>query len=413
MNEHVFRKWMGSFSCSLLCLLLTAGTGHTLDVYLAAKQFTQTMPDGRAVNMWGFALDADGNLATDGGEVPTAPGPVITVPPGDPVLNIHLRNDLAGEGISVVIPGQATALAPVVFTDPQGRQRVRSFTAETAPGQIGTYSWNNMRPGSYLYHSGSHPAIQVQMGLYGAVKKDSALGMAYAGIPYDNEAVLLYSEIDPLLHDAIAGAPVDDPLTPVNETLPTYGTINGPTSTIDYEPKYFLINGASYPDAQPLLDHALVPNETLLVRLLNAGFQTHTAQLQGPVLSVVAEDGNPYPFQREQYSVLLPAGKTSDALFTPQQGSYAIYDRNLNLTNGAQAYGGMLTTFTVAAAAPCLGDLNNDGFVNLADFIVLRSQFGRLDCSVASPCSADLDGNGSVNLADFITFRAAFGTTCP
>ena len=40
----------------------------------------------------------------------------------------------------------------------------------------GIYSWTNMKPGTYLYQSGTHPQVQVQMGLYGGVKKDFATG---------------------------------------------------------------------------------------------------------------------------------------------------------------------------------------------------------------------------------------------
>ena len=31
-------------------------------------------------------------------------------------------------------------------------------------------------PGTYLYHSGTHPAVQVQMGLYGALTKNAVDG---------------------------------------------------------------------------------------------------------------------------------------------------------------------------------------------------------------------------------------------
>ncbi|MCB2183358.1 MAG: multicopper oxidase domain-containing protein [Desulfobulbaceae bacterium] len=367
-----------------------AGTCQAADVYLVAKQFNTTMPDGLSVSMWGFAEDADADLSTDGGEMASAPGPMITVAPGDSVLNIHVRNDLA-EPMSLVIPGQTAGMSPVMFTDSTGRSRVRSFTHETAPGGIETYSWNAMRPGSYVYQSGTHPAVQVQMGLYGAVTKDFAAGMAYDGVSYDNDAVLLHSEIDPALHEAVVGG--------------TYGTVDYP-STINYEPRYFLINGAPYPDAMPLYDHKPVPGETVLLRFMSAGLQTHIPTLVGPNMDVVAEDGNLYPYAREQYSVLLTAGKTIDAVMaSPLQGIYSIYDRSLDLTNAMDSDGGMQTRVTINA---CNGDIDGDGMVDLQDFGILRSQWGQI-CTVDNPCSADINGDGSVDLQDFGILRVDFG----
>ena len=410
MKSQNIRNYFRKFVFTLLCLFFTGGTSFALDVYLVAKEFNTTMPDGRVVKMWGFAEDADGNLGTDGGELATVPGPMITVSPNDPVLNIHLRNDL-GDAISIVIPGQIAALTPVKFTDGQGRQRVRSFTTETAAGQIGVYSWNNLRPGTYMYHSGSHVAVQVQMGLYGAVKKDFAVGMAYDGVPYNNEVVLLYSEIDPVLHDAIAGAPVNDPATPFDDTIPTYGTANGPTSTIDYKPQYFLINGAPYPDAVPVVDHHMMPFETVLIRFLNAGLQSHAADLVGPNMSVIAEDGNLYPFPKDQYLVLLPAGKTKDALITPSEGTYPIYDRMLSLTNGATPGGGMMVYLNVSVPVnTCQGDFDNDGDVDLTDLRTFVLDFRRTDCFDvgAPPCEGDFDNDGDVDLTDLRIIGAEF-----
>ena len=153
MNPKRFYKAFYVVGAALFCVPLLAGTCSALDVYLAAKAFSKTIVlNGQgaiaAVPMWGFAQDADGDLSTDGGETPTVPGPAITVSAADPILNIHLRNDLS-EPVSVVIPGQAVGLAPVRLAD----GRVRSFTYETAPGSIGTYTWS-IRPGTYLYQSG-------------------------------------------------------------------------------------------------------------------------------------------------------------------------------------------------------------------------------------------------------------------
>ena len=186
---------------------------------------TKTMPDSTVITMWGYGLDTGAPCT------PTVPGPQLTVPVGDNTLTVNLRNELTSP-VSIVISGQSLpspTTGPVTFSDGQGRSRVRSFTHETMT--TGVYTWSNLKPGTYLYSSGTHPAVQVQMGLYGAVTHDAAPAQAYAGISYDSEVSLLYSEIDPALHAAVAGG--------------TYGMASYP-STVNYAPKYFLVNGAPF-----------------------------------------------------------------------------------------------------------------------------------------------------------------------
>lgn len=318
------------------------------DIYLVARPFTQTMPDGAVITMWGYAQDADGDFATTEDQGPvTSPGPAIVLPDDAADLTIYLRNEL-DEATSIMIPGQLTSMTPAFFVDDQGRRRMRSFTHETAPGQTGTYAWSNPRAGTYAYQSGTQPQVQVQMGLYGAAVKDAAPGEAYPGVPYDAQAILFYSEIDPALHSAVAND--------------TYGTPAYP-STVHYKPYYFLVNGAPYTDTTAPIDAGFRGGRTLL-RFINMGLRTHTPVLQGADMAIVAEDGNAYPHPRQQYSVMLAAGKTGDALFTPTaDGNYAIYDRMLAP--------GMHSWLAVASstAPEAVGDgyaVEEDGALNVA-----------------------------------------------
>ena len=78
-----------------------------------------------------------------------------------------------------------------------------------------------------------------------------------------------------------------------------------------------------------------------LVRLVNAGIQSRALELIDGHWYVVAEEGNEFPYRREQYSVFMPAAKTADAWFTPTLGSdvsaidrqLTIFDRRMALTN--------------------------------------------------------------------------------
>ena len=317
-----------------IILLITAGLSSAVTYTLRADIVPKTMPDGiTVITMWGFSCEAvDVGTCPNQGVV-TIPGPQLVVPVGDNTLTINLTNNLP-EPVSIVINGQMQSPSMVpVWTDGSSgprtdvAQRVRSFTHETASGATNSYTWNNFKPGTYLYQSGTHPSVQVQMGLYGAVKKDAAAGEAYTGILYNNEATLVFSEIDPALHAAVAGG--------------TYGTPAYP-STMDYRPKYFLVNGEAY-SASSLPIFAGNTFEAILIRFLNAGINDLVPIIHGIYLEVVAEDGNLMPYSKEQYTMFLPAGKTMDALISPvQPGTVPVYDRRLHLTNAAVSPGGML-----------------------------------------------------------------------
>jgi len=312
-----------------------------IDYWLRAEPLTVSMPGGINVPMWGYANCTD--LTFSSCTTATVPGPALTVPVGDPLLTIHLKNNLPAS-TSIVIPGQTATMTPVKFTDGTGRQRVSSFTHETlAGGGMADYTWSSMKPGTYLYHSGTHPQVQVQMGLYGGVKKDFALGEVYSGVTYGNEVTMLYSEIDPALHAAVDTG--------------SYGPGTAMPSTLNYQPRYFLINGKPFQAGDPALA-TLTAGQNTLLRFINAGLQTHVPVINGMSMRLVAEDGNPYPWPanpREQYSVMLPAAKTIDAIIVPLAGAgggttrYPIYDRRMGLSNNGAPDGGMLAFLDVGA----------------------------------------------------------------
>ena len=68
-------------------------------------------------------------------------------------------------------------------------------------------------------------------------------------------------------------------------------------------------------------------------------------------------------------------------------------------------------TLTVTPAPSCAGDINGDGLVNAADFVIMVAHFGQL--SGASAGDGDLNGDGAVNAADFVVLASAFGLACP
>ncbi len=319
---------------AFLFLTFTAVPAFSIEYYLRADVTTKVMPDNTVVTMWGFAMDPD--FETESGEV-TIPGPTLVVPPGDDTLVIHLKNNLTMAKLiytacpaSVVIPGLPAAMTPQRFPEggmyPQYAGRIRNLTYDTPPGNTTPvdYIWTNVKPGSYIYYSGNHIACHVQMGLYGAVTKNAAANQAYPGISYDQELMLFYSEIDPAFHEAVATG--------------NYGPGKTMSSTMDYHPKYFLVNGSPFVPGQLPISAGSV-GQNILVRFFNAGLETHVAQFQNLRGILLAEDGWPLNYQTDQYTFELQALKTKDVLLQPAAaGTYPVYDRRLrfdtSITNG-------------------------------------------------------------------------------
>ena len=311
-------------------------------------------------------------------------------------LTINLRNCLS-EGVSIVIPGQPATFTPQTIVDGSGRTRITAFTHEAAAnGGTASYTWAGVKDGTYLYQSGSHPAKQVQMGLYGAL---TIKGASYPDA--HDEVTLLYSEIDPALHSPPAAA------TPLG-----------------YHPRHYLVNGSasqSFPTAGDT-------NHPTLLRFLNAGLDFHVPALNSSYMSLVAEDGNLYPFAKQQYSVSLAAGKTIDALWLPDSaGDYVIYDRRGN---------GMVSTLTMAAGAlqpianddsysvneddplniVAIGVLANDTDASLVALAVPPASVSLVSSTSSGSLSLIADGsfsytpNANFNGTDSFTYRANDGT---
>jgi len=368
--------------------------------------------------MWGYQICLDNTYAVCGSLAagahmppqsaadivvgpPTFPGPVLVASQGD-TLNITLRNNLTTaaataigfasmitEPTSLMIPSQnGTTFSPVwVSVDANGgvtgvtgsgfpfrpgspgtdvTSRVRSFTTETPANNSTniTYTWTGLTPGTYLYESATHPAVQVQMGLAGALKVfpsatpatvgavPPASGQAYnkASTAYNFDVVLVFSEIDQELHYSVGSGLYGTPPPP-----PPGPVVRGQrTSTVEYSPNFFLINGKPYMSTTVPIPNAGAANSTTLLRLVNAGLKEKTPTIINPYMFAMAEDGRLYqfmdntgtltPYTVRHTSILLSAGKTIDATIVPTaSGDYAIFDRSLNMTNANMpGIGGML-----------------------------------------------------------------------
>ena len=356
MMRNILKIAKGVFLTLALLLTMAAGTASAVTYDLCAGQGSLTMPDGQVVPVWGFGLDT-GGICT-----PTIPGPVLRVDPADPELTVNLRNTLS-EPVSLQILGQQLALntGPVWDNGAVGARtdltaRVRSFSHEAAAGGgTATYTWgtviNPFKPGTWQIMSGTDPAKQVQMGLSAPVIKDAALGIAYAddpniegdqSVPYNQELILVFQEIDAVIHAAVSGI------------VGTYGPGGTVTSSVNRDPAYFLINGMAYPNTGLNPVNGLTPvsaGERVLIRFINAGGETHVPQILNNHMMVVAEDGHPLRYAQERYGVELIPAKTVDAVLNPvQPGRVSVLDGRLNLTNAGVYPGGMLAYLNVGSA---------------------------------------------------------------
>jgi hypothetical protein len=369
---------------------------------------SSTTPDG-ATLVWTFESSLASYLAASGTWSPV----VITVPTGQD-LQINVMNNLpvppgATTGIptSVVIMGQlggglgtpgsyttppdhsnAQLLSwPIADpttkgTPPKQGNRVQSFGTEVATGTTTSLTWTAPRAGTYLLESGTHPSIQVPMGLIGMVVVTTAPSGATAGtaygtagsataVTYNAEVPLLFSEIDPVQNNAVKAAVSTSGFSETMVWSGQPGFCGDPNSSayhqcyppaVNYTPRYYLVNGAPFNKTNPVFsDFPASPNAgltgtgTVLVRLVNAGLRMHVpaivgAQTGNPAVGgfgLIAEDGNPLPgVTRVQSEVFLAAGKTYDVKINvpgTAPATLPIYDRELSLSSNATGRdGGML-----------------------------------------------------------------------
>ncbi len=304
-----------------LALIAPGGTASAADVSftLNAVAGSTTLPDGAAVTVWGYN--------DTGGAVSQPGGPTIEVTEGD-VVTVTLNNSL----------GVDTAL---IF---RGQDMVPDLTG-IASGESTDYTFTATRPGTYLYEAGLLPGAQYQssMGLHGAlVVNPSTAGQAYGGATsaYDQDQVLVLSEIDPSLNNSANPAAFD---------------------MRNFNPKYSLMNGTAYPDTPDITVASPGSEQKVLLRYLNAGTVYRSMAALGADQSVIALDGNELNYPRNYVAETFGPGQTADSIVTtPAQTDrdkrIAIYDGSALLHNSNAAGTGGMLTFLLVPAGPSAGD---------------------------------------------------------
>ncbi|HEX3003699.1 MAG TPA: multicopper oxidase domain-containing protein [Angustibacter sp.] len=350
------------------------GTGTVVcDLYAGTGTTTVA---GRSIPIWGFSSTATPDSAT-------LPGPLLVVNQGE-VVRIRLHNNLAGERVSLALPG----IEGVTWGTRQDDD-----TAGVVTGGTRVYTFTADRPGTFLYEAGhtANGARQVAMGLAGALVVLPGDGTAYgaqpAGYPstaYDDEAVLVLSEIDPKLNADPAAFDMRS-----------------------FSPRFRLINGKAFPETDPI---GTDQGHHVLLRYVNAGSHMHAMSTLGVDQVEVAQDGHPMQYASAMVAEDIVPGQTLDTIVTAPSGpesKVAVYEAAGRLSNDGQhaadplqlAFGGMLTYLDTNAPPPSSDDVGP-----LADNITASPQpaSGLVDVTVRADLSDATTGGSSVTQAEFV-----------
>lgn len=273
-------------------------------------------PEGNSVLFWGLA---------DGASPVQYPSPTLIVAQGE-LVTVEVTNALPVP-VSLVFPGHAvTATEVAVGTTQQG-----ILTLEALPGGTVRYQFTATEPGTYLYHSGTRPDLQVEMGLVGAIIVrpsgfDQMMDMdrrAYATMDsmYDAEYLFLLTEMDPVIHRLVERGLIDQVDT--TAFFPTYWFINGRAAPDTmFEPYVGWLPNQPY-NSMPMME----PGQKLLMRVVNGGRDLHPFHQHGNHARIIAQDGRvldtgdlvvagDIDLSYEVFTFQAVPGQTMDGIFT-------------------------------------------------------------------------------------------------
>lgn len=240
-----------------------------------------TMPDGRRIRFWGFEDEDSGRVL---------PSPTMRMRQGQ-IVHVNLK-------ASQVHTIHHHGIEPDAYNDGVGH------TSFEVSGRY-TYQWRPSQAGTYFYHCHVNTVLHVQMGMYGPIIVDppDGPGTAFEGGPaYDVEALWAPISIDPAWHELSHNA----------------GLCGEDVGLNDLNPEYFLINGAAHPDtlaAEGVAVRAGV-GQTILIRLINAGYFPQRVGFGGLEATVIAADGHPLLTRDKQD---FTSFKATEILFSPAE----------------------------------------------------------------------------------------------
>lgn len=321
----------------------TAHTSPTRVFHLYATDGYHRTADGATLYIWGYSLEDVPGTAT-------LPAPTIEVNEGD-----HVEIVLTNIGPSR--PGVQRA-AHTIHLHGLDVDQANDGVPETGPsarvGESITYRFTATHAGTYWYHCHVETVEHLTMGMYGALVVHPADGPGRAwtdGPSYDRAYTLLLSESDPAWSAAVGES------RRVERTR--------------FDPRYFFINGRSFPDTMTASDTHVMGHlgERVLVRLINAGYGWRSMHMHGFHFEVIASDGRPLPAPLLKDTISIAPGERYDLLVTLDQlGSYPFHSHVLldNMNDGVYP-GGIHTMVTVVPVGDPLELPHHGGHGDQAD----------------------------------------------
>jgi FtsP/CotA-like multicopper oxidase with cupredoxin domain len=218
------------------------------------------MPDGEDVEFWAFE-DEQGRR--------TFPSPTIRVREGQ-IVHTTVK---ASKGPHTI---HHHGIETDDFNDGVGH------TSFEVTGHY-TYQWRAAQAGTYFYHCHVNTTLHFEMGMWGALIIDppEGPGRAFRGGPrYDVEAIWAAGGVDPDKHELNQAAGLDGEDAGLNL----------------WNPRYFHISGAFHPDSlsSPRAAVTASPGQTILARIINAGYFPQRWTFGGLDAEVIASDGRPF-----------------------------------------------------------------------------------------------------------------------
>jgi len=312
-----------AIAAGVMLVLTFAGSAYAMIDGVEATTFNLTAREGYISTAEGNSLYAWGYA--DGAGSMQYPGVTMMVRQGD-VVAVNLTNALPATSgnVSIVFPGQkVTAVGGV-----------KGLLTQEAPpdgATVVTYTFTATNPGTYLYHSGTNPELQTEMGLVGALivrptGYDPMMPMAYEtmGSDYTNsnrEFLFLLTEIDERIHvlvetqgpDALAQTDY------LSNYFPTYWLINGRTATDTMFPAFVPWLPTQPYNCMPMMH----PGDKMLMRFIGAGRHMHPFHPHGNHVRFIAIDGRPLStdptmgldLSHEAFTIQSVPGRTYDTIF--------------------------------------------------------------------------------------------------